>query len=235
MPDVRRLRGRSWGLLVILGVVFYAVTQGAIFLALTYVPAITLNLILSFTSVMVALAGILFLHELPERRQWLGIAISVIGALLFFYPAALNGSNPVGALVAFIGLSANTLSSILGRYVNFNLKLNPTVVTMISMGIGGLTLLVAGTLFQGLPSLSGSNWAIVIWLALVNSAFAFTLWNKTLKTLSAMESSVINNTMMIQIPILAWIFLEERPSGQQILGMALAAAGVFLVQVKRKP
>ena len=40
------------------------------------------------------------------------------------------------------------------------------------------------------------------WLALVNSAFAFTLWNRTLRTLSATESSVINNTMLIQIAIL---------------------------------
>jgi drug/metabolite transporter (DMT)-like permease len=68
-------------------------------------------------------------------------------------------------------------------------------------------------------------------LAVVNSAVAFTLWNRTLRTLTAMESSIINNTMMIQIPILAWLFLDEDPSGMEIMGMVLAGLGILIVQV----
>ena len=100
------------------------------------------------------------------------------------------------------------------------------------MGVGGITLLVAGLAIQGLPSLSLSNWAIIALLAVVNSAFAFTLWNHTLRTLSAMESSLINNTMMIQIPVLAWLFLDEEPSIVQILGMILAGGGILIVQLR---
>ena len=36
-----------------------------------------------------------------------------------------------------------------------------------------------------------------------------TIWNYTLRTLTAMESSIINGTMLIQIAVLAWIFLGE--------------------------
>jgi drug/metabolite transporter (DMT)-like permease len=108
----------------------------------------------------------------------------------------------------------------------------PSVITVISMGIGGIVLLIAGLLIQGLPSLSLSNWAIIIWLAVVNSAFAFTLYNHTLRTLSAMESSLINNTMMIQIPVLAWLFLNETPTGAEILGMILAGIGIVIVQLR---
>jgi len=48
------------------------------------------------------------------------------------------------------------------------------------------------------------------------------------------ESSIINNTMLIQIAVLAWIFLGERVSGQEAFGMFLAALGVLLVQLWRK-
>jgi drug/metabolite transporter (DMT)-like permease len=47
-----------------------------------------------------------------------------------------------------------------------------------------------------------------------------------------MESSIINNTMLIQIAILAWIFLGETLTLAQILGMLLAAVGALLVQLR---
>jgi drug/metabolite transporter (DMT)-like permease len=94
---------------------------------------------------------------------------------------------------------------------------------------------VSGILTQGLPHLSPLNWGIVAWLAVVNTAFAFTLWNHTLRTLPAMESSIINNTMLIQIALLAWIFLGERLNGQEIAGMLVVALGVMVVQLGRRP
>jgi drug/metabolite transporter (DMT)-like permease len=71
-------------------------------------------------------------------------------------------------------------------------------------------------------------------MAVVNTAFAFTLWNRTLQTLSAMESSIINNTMLFQIAMLAWLFLDEPLGWRQILGMVLAVLGTLLVQVRRR-
>lgn len=48
-----------WSRLVFLGILLYTVTQGASFLALSYLPAVTVNLIWSFSSVTVAVMGIL--------------------------------------------------------------------------------------------------------------------------------------------------------------------------------
>jgi drug/metabolite transporter (DMT)-like permease len=87
---------------------------------------------------------------------------------------------------------------------------------------------------QGLPPLTPSHWLIIVWLAAVNSAFAFTLWNRILQTLSAVESSVINNTMLFQIAILAWLFLGEDLSLRDCAGLAIAMTGVLLVQIQRR-
>jgi drug/metabolite transporter (DMT)-like permease len=85
-----------------------------------------------------------------------------------------------------------------------------------------------------LPPINWQSWAIIAWLAVVNTAFAFTLWNVSLRTLSAMESSIINNTMAVQIPILAVVFLGERLNGRQIWGLIIAVVGTLLVQLGRK-
>ena len=69
---------------------------------------------------------------------------------------------------------------------------------------------------------------------MVNSALAFTLWNRTLRTLSALESSIINNTMLFQIAVLAWLFLGEGLTGRELAGMALAALGTLAVQIRKR-
>jgi drug/metabolite transporter (DMT)-like permease len=49
-----------------------------------------------------------------------------------------------------------------------------------------------------------------------------------------MESSIINGTMLIQIAVLAWIFLGEDISFKEIIGMLIASSGAVLVQLKFK-
>jgi drug/metabolite transporter (DMT)-like permease len=82
-----------------------------------------------------------------------------------------------------------------------------------------------------MPTLSMQSWLIVVWLAAVNTAFAFTLWNLTLRTLSSFEASLINNTMLAQIAVLAWVFLGEALDFQAIGGLVIAMLGVFVVQL----
>ena len=231
--SLRNLTLGSYGRLVALGLLFYAATQGAQFLSLAYLPAATVSLLLSFTTALVALLGILFLGERLTPPQWAGIGLYLVGVLVYFWPLTVPHAEVIGLLVAVAGVVANALSSILGRYVNRSEELEPLAVTIVSMGFGAGVLLAGGTTVQGLPRLTGLHWGIIIWLAAVNSAFAFTLWNRTLRTLSAVESSIINNTMLFQIAILAWLFLGEGLTLRQIAGMVLAAVGTLAVQVRR--
>jgi drug/metabolite transporter (DMT)-like permease len=235
LDAIRGLGPADWMRLTALGLVWYSLTQGAQFLALDRLPATTTSLLLSFSPVIVAILGIVFLSEKPRAAQWAGMALYLVGAGVFLYPVDFPSHQVVGIGIAVVGLMANAGAAVLGRSANRTGTLSPLVVTVVSMGIGSAVLLATGVSTQGLPSLSPSGWAIIGWLAVVNTAFAFTLWNLTLRTLSAAESSVINNTMLIQIAILAWIFLDEALGARQISGLALAASGVLLVQLRRPP
>jgi drug/metabolite transporter (DMT)-like permease len=99
------------------------------------------------------------------------------------------------------------------------------------MSIGSVILLLVGLTIEGFPSLSIKSWGIIVWLAIVHTAFAFTLWNNTLRTLSAVESSIINNTMLVQIAILAWLFLGESLTPLAVFGLVLVVIGTLIVQV----
>jgi drug/metabolite transporter (DMT)-like permease len=49
-----------------------------------------------------------------------------------------------------------------------------------------------------------------------------------------MESSIIDNTMLIQIALLAWLFLGETLTRRMVLGMVLAGLGTLLVEIRRQ-
>jgi drug/metabolite transporter (DMT)-like permease len=233
LVSLRVLNKQSWGALIFQGIIFITLAQGAQFLGLAYLPAITVNFLLSFTSLLVALLGMVFLAEIPSRMQWLGLGLSLSAALFFFYPVQIPQAQAIGYAAVAIGTLANAAASILGRKINRASNIDPLTVTVISMGTGAPLLLAAGILVQGLPQLSLQGWLILLWLAIINTAFAFTLWNLTLRTLTAMESSIINNTMSVQIPILAVLFLNESMTPLKIVGIVLAIIGATLVQVYR--
>lgn len=228
-----RLQRADWLKLVLLGVLFYALTQGAQFVGLAYMPALTVSLLLNFTSLIVALFGIPLLAEIPSRTQWAGMLVFLGGVLLYFYPVQIPAAQWVGLAAVTAGVIANALSAILGRDLNRREEMQPLLVTTLSMSIGSVLLLASGITLQGLPPLGLLDWAIILWLAVINTAFAFTIWNHTLRTLSAMESSIINGTMLAQIAILAWIFLGESLNAQKIVGILLAGAGALVVQLRR--
>ena len=230
-----KLKFRHWLLLVIYGLVLYAIAQGALYLGLAGNPAATVSLMLNFTSVLVAFMGILFLHEKLPWLGWGGIALSTAGAVVFFYPVSIPASHAASLLAISVGVLANAAAVILGRHINHRENLPALPVTAISMGVGGFVLLAVGLGIDGFPHLTWKLWTIIAWLALVNTAFAFTLWNHTQRTLSAVETSLINNTIMVQIALLVWFFLGESVTGKQWLGMLLVLLGVALLQLSFRP
>jgi drug/metabolite transporter (DMT)-like permease len=232
------------GLLVrtaVYGLLFVAVAQGAQFAALAVLPATAVSLVLSSIPAVVALMALAGRHERATPWQAVGIGLLSLGAILYFGPFDAGAEAAPGFVAAGICVIAAAASSHLGRRLARDATRHlggPIGLTASSMAVGAVALLGVGVALEGVPRLDAIGWLIVGWLAVVNTAFAFTLWNHTLRTLTAVESSVVNNTMTIQIAILAIVFLGERLAPLQLGGLMLAAAGAAVVQlapVLRRP
>jgi len=223
--------GRYIAKLVGLGLIMYTLTPGAMFVALDEQPAATTSLVLSLTPLLVAGGAALTLAEVPSRVQLAGVVLVAMGAFLYF--SGDLGATAAGMVAAVTALLANVGASILGRSVNRERRLPALYITAVSMAIGAGVLAFLAIGLEGFPAISTRGWLIIAWLAVVNTAFAFTLWNLSLQRLSAVESAAVNNTMLVQIAILAWIFLDESPGAYGMLGIALVTVGVYLVQATR--
>ncbi len=234
ITEIKKLSKTQWKKLISLGLVFYTFTQGAQFLGLSFLPSVTVSLMLNFTPIIVAILGVFLLNEKPSVLQWSGAALFLVGIFTYFFLVELAGNRGLGLAIMGFGVLANAGAAIIGRDVNRSKNIHPITITSISMGIGAFILLTIGFSTNGIPIISGTNWFYLFWLAGINTAFAFTLWNHTLRSLTAMESSIINGTMLIQIAILAWIFLGESITIQEGFGMMIAAVGAVLVQMKKR-
>jgi len=229
---VRIAEKRDLPKLLFLGLSGYSVAQGLQFVGLYYLPVVTVSFLLNFTPIIVLLLSMMFLRVLPVRLQLGGMALSLVGAYLFFL-APLSSVDIVGVawtLLSGLGWAAYMIS--VGEIMKGG-RLSTFATTALSMFFGAVPLLISAFLAEGLPVVSLWELAIILWLSVVNTAVAFSLWNHVLRKVRAFELSVLQNTMLIQTGILATIFLGETLTPTKIAAMTLVFIGVLLVQTAK--
>jgi drug/metabolite transporter (DMT)-like permease len=74
---------------------------------------------------------------------------------------------------------------------------------------------------------------LVLWLAAVNTALGYVLYNHALQSLTAFEMNVLLNLSPIWTALMGWLLLDEILTTLQVAGMVVVILGVMLVQ-KRK-
>lgn len=228
-----RRSGRLWGQFIAIGVSFYVVGNGALFLGLKYLPATMASLLLSLVPVLVLFAGSVWLHERPTRVQIVGVVVGLIGSALFFAPG-LGSGKPLGLMIVAVGLIGNAAFGILGRDTAKSAPVDTITLTAIPLAVGGILLLPIALAVEGWPHISIRAAVIVLWLAAINTAGVFFLYNHALRILPALQMSAVVNCAPLVTALLAWLSLHERLAPIQIVSMIVVIVGVALVQGRNR-
>ncbi|MCY3414119.1 MAG: EamA family transporter [Candidatus Heimdallarchaeota archaeon] len=227
--EIRELNKREIFKLILYGLVFITFTQGFMFISLKLLPAIMISLILNFTTIVVIMLS-LPMREYPNKIQFSFILLALLGGMMYFYPFNLDYTGLAYVFLLLVLLS-NSVSSIFGRHINKNPDMSPLTITTISMSAGAIILFSLALIIEGWNYISLQSWLIILFLGIVNTAFTFTMWNASMEYLKAFETSLINNTMLPQITILALIFLDEMPSTIQWIAIAIVMIASVVVQL----
>lgn len=86
--------------------------------------------------------------------------------------------------------------------------------------------------WQPLTSLSGKNWLFLILSGLATGA-SWVAYFKALQMGNASQVAPIDKMSVVLVAIFAILFLGERPSQQDWLGIGLVAMGVLVLALKR--
>lgn len=232
---IYQINAKGWLKIILIGLFYYAAMQSSQFLGLKDLPATSVNLILGLSTIVIALLGTIFLNEPLSILQWTGVLLTPVGAWLYFFPITIQANQVNSVLIVVAGTILGAIGSIIARDVNRSIYLPPLTLTTLSILIGSIVMFLGGITTEGFPSFSITSWGIIVWMAVINTAFAFTLINRSMQILQATETSAIINTLMIQVPVLAYFFLGERITPRQVFGLGVILVGVIMVQLFRRP
>lgn len=219
-----------WLRLTLIGISSYTIGNGAMFWGLKYIPATIGSLMMGLIPLLVLVGAALFLKEIPSGWQILGVFISLLGSGIFFSRGFQPG-EPLGLVIMAVGLIGFMAFGLMGRGIAREGSLDTLTLTALPLLIGGGITLIAALLWEGLPRLTGESVLIVLWLALVNTAIGYWIYNHALRTLTALEMNMVMNLSPVFTALLSWIILGERLVGIQYLGMVIMIAGVAFVQL----
>jgi drug/metabolite transporter (DMT)-like permease len=182
--------------------------------------------------VIVALLSAVFLHEAPVRRQWIGIAVAVAGAVVvagpdLLAPGATSRRAVIGNLLALVGAVAAALYFLVGRRLRGKLDLWPYVALV--YGACFVTLVVCA-LAVGAPLWPQRPREIAIFagLALGPMLIGHTGCNWALRYLPAYVVNVALLGELVGATILAALLpsINEVPPPPTVVGGALILAGI---------
>jgi drug/metabolite transporter (DMT)-like permease len=211
----------------------FAGFQGALAMT-TVASAVTLTTI---SPIFVALAGWWLLRERTGQRTWVGMILTIAGAVVIGAAdltghelggrALLGDTMALGAAVAIAGYL------LVGRMARR--RIPATTYSAIVFAWAGVVLLpiclLTGTSLGGFAPLA---WLAMVGIVIGPQLLGHTVFNALLSSVSATTVAIVVLAEPVGAALLAWLVLDELPAGWFWLGAPLVLAGVAIALTARR-
>jgi drug/metabolite transporter (DMT)-like permease len=165
---------------------------------------------IAMAPILSAILGSIFLKEVPDRKTWIAIIITLISVTYIFYDSIEMGNfygDLFGIITAF-GLACN---AVIARYAK-NRDLVPSAV------IGKLCVAIFAFFFVDTFSLIGTDLIIVPLMCVMCVAIPFVLVTIAPRFIPAEEVNLFFLLETIIGPFWVWMVIKEQPSIETIQG-----------------
>ncbi len=203
---------------LLLGAVCYAGTM-LTFVAATKLTTAANAILLQYTSpVYVAILGALFLREKVTLRDVLTL-LCVAGGMYLFFQDQMSPGHLYGNLLA---IACGMISAVMIVALRRQKNASPFG----SILLGNVLTFFCGLpfMFAGQPSLRG--WLALLILGVFQLGISFVLYSIAIKSVTALEASVITMLEPLLNPVWVFLFLGEQPSNSALLGGAILLAAL---------
>jgi drug/metabolite transporter (DMT)-like permease len=205
-----------------------------IYMALRTTPVVNGALINSLMPAVTFILAFAFLRDPVSPRRWLGLAISLLGAVMVISrgrPADLAGLalNP-GDLLVLAGLTFWAGYTVAIRWRPT--RLPPLAFMAVTFGLGALfhlPLVGWEAATAGGFTLDGAAAAALLYFAIFPSILAYVLWNRAVGALGPARTGMFMHLMPIFSAALAVVFLGETLHWYHGVGFLLILGGITLV------
>jgi len=198
---------------------------------LKYTTAATASFIENSAVVLVPLAEAMLIRKLPSRVTLLcgGLSLTGIGLIA---AGGMSGRIGIGEvlclLAALLYTSAIIVTDRMAR------RYDPFVIGIIYVGAMGLFGMI-GSAFTETPHLpeTGSQWALMLMLAVVCSSFGFAMQPVAQRTISSEMTGLLTALNPLTTAVLGVVVLSEDFGPVRIFGAILIIAGIVIHNTNR--
>jgi drug/metabolite transporter (DMT)-like permease len=212
--------------------------NGFITWGMQYVSSGVAAIIGSLTPVVVVLISLAWGgKERIHLRMIIGVLLGFGGLALIFREGWQDFVRPEyrwGIAGCFASCVTWSLGTVMAKQWN-SPHVSPLLNAGIQIAAGGLGGFVMSFFFDTSYVIHHTTvgWLSVVYLALIGSALAFTLYMFALKHLSATITSLYTYINPVVAILMGWTFLGEALSAWELAGMAATILGVWIVNSKR--
>lgn len=221
---------RDWGVLVVIGVLWYAVYMVALNAGERRIDAGTSSMLVQLSPILIAVLAAVFLGERFSRFLVLGLALAFAGVVVISLGSGESGHRDVvGVLLCLVSAVAYAVSLILQKPLMS--RITSVQVTWLACSIGALaTLPFLGELVGDVRHAPLASTLWVVYLGVFPTAIAFTTYGYALTHMDASRLGVTTYLVPVITVLLAWGLLGETPPARAYLGGALALLGVAVAR-----
>jgi probable blue pigment (indigoidine) exporter len=224
-------RSHEWWQLTIFGSLNTALYLGIFILALREVAASITTLLLAINPLMISIITSLWLKRKIAFREWMSIALGIVGVAVATMPLVRNGyASLFGLCLLVVCMFIYSLGSV--YYASVRWKLSRAAINGWQVLIGGILLLPFTLYFEGSQTQYDFRfWMSLLWLVIPVSIGAVQLWLYLLK-----EDAVRASLWLFLCPIFGLIYasvlLSEPFTMYTALGAALVLVSLYWGQRK---
>ena len=188
------------------------------------------------TLIMVAMApmlsaflGAFFLKEIPDKKTWIAIAVTLLSVLYIFYDSLQLG-NIIGDIFGFLTALGLAISANLARYAKSK-DLVPAAV------LGKLGTALFAFVFVSNFDLLNNDIIIVPVMCILCVAIPFVLVTIAPRFITAAEVNLFFLLEVILGPIWVWLVINEKPSVETLFGgiLIIFTITIHSILVIKKP
>lgn len=234
-----RALGESWNLTrgqwratVIFGVCQNALYLGLFFVAMQTVEAGLASIMASAMPLIVALANRVIFRERLAPMAVLGLGLGFGGVLVIMSSRISGGADPFGLMLCVVGTLALAVATLSARGASSGG--NVLMVVGLQMLIGAVCLAVASLALEEMwVDITPGLIAAFVYTTLVPGLLATWIWFTLVNEIGAIRASVFHFLNPFFGVLVAAVVLGEAIGPNDMIGVAIVAAGILMVQLSR--
>ncbi len=238
-------KSSSLGLVLLTGLISTPLSLWLFFEALSKTTALSGSLLTAVGPLLMILGGAIFFHDRVTHHERIGIAVTIVGALVAAVgPLILNGQpDTLGKFEGNMIMLAAVVTDLIGALLTkqaMERKINAAFLAQSQFILGFAIFLPivllqrsAGDIVSVITRAPLEAHLGVLFMAVFSGTIAYTLRNIAIKTVEISESALFIYLQPLWAAILAVLWLGEPITKSYILGGVIIAVGVLVAQQRR--